>query len=48
MTVIDKFAGPGGWDLAARALGMDPLGIEWNAVPPLLAEAALRAVVPGV
>lgn len=30
MTVIDKFAGPGGWDLAARALGIDPLGIEWD------------------
>lgn len=29
-TVIDLFAGPGGWDLAARDLGMDPLGIEWD------------------
>lgn len=30
--VIDLFAGPlpGGWDLAARALGIDPLGIEWD------------------
>lgn len=27
---IDGFAGPGGWDLAARALGLDPLGIEWD------------------
>lgn len=30
MTVIDLFAGCGGWDLAARELGLDPLGIEWN------------------
>ncbi len=29
MTVIDLFAGAGGWDLAARDLGFDPLGIEW-------------------
>lgn len=28
--VIDLFAGPGGWDLAARALGIDPVGIEWD------------------
>lgn len=26
--VIDLFAGPGGWDLAAEALGVDPVGIE--------------------
>lgn len=31
MTVIDLFAGLGGWDHAARQLGLDPLGIEWNA-----------------
>lgn len=30
MTVIDLFAGCGGWDLAARELGLDPLGIELN------------------
>ena len=30
MTVVDLFAGPGGWDLAARKLGIDPLGIEWD------------------
>jgi DNA (cytosine-5)-methyltransferase 1 len=29
--VIDLFAGPGGWDLAAVELGLDPLGIEWDA-----------------
>lgn len=28
--VVDLFAGPGGWDLAARALGIDPLGLEWD------------------
>jgi DNA (cytosine-5)-methyltransferase 1 len=28
--VVDLFAGPGGWDVAARRLGMDPLGIEWD------------------
>jgi DNA (cytosine-5)-methyltransferase 1 len=30
VNVIDLFAGPGGWDLAARALGLDPLGVEWD------------------
>lgn len=28
--VIDLFAGPGGWDVAARRLGFEPLGIEWD------------------
>ena len=28
MTVIDLFAGPGGWDLGARTVGLDPVGIE--------------------
>lgn len=28
MTVIDLFAGCGGWDLGARSLGLEPLGIE--------------------
>lgn len=28
MTVVDLFAGPGGWDIAARSLGLDPIGIE--------------------
>jgi DNA (cytosine-5)-methyltransferase 1 len=26
--ILDLFAGPGGWDLAARALGLDVLGLE--------------------
>lgn len=30
MNVLDLFAGPGGWDLAAKTLGLDPLGIEWD------------------
>ena len=31
MTIVDLFAGLGGWDLGARAAGLpDPLGIEWN------------------
>lgn len=28
MNVIDLFAGPGGWDVAAAELGIHPLGIE--------------------
>jgi len=26
--VLDLFAGPGGWDVGARELGLDPLGVE--------------------
>ncbi len=26
--IVDLFAGPGGWDLAARDLGLDPIGVE--------------------
>lgn len=29
--VVDLFAGPGGWDVAAVELGLDPLGIEVDA-----------------
>lgn len=28
MNAVDLFAGVGGWDLAARSMGIDPLGIE--------------------
>jgi len=28
--VIDLYAGPGGWDLAAHALGIKPIGIEYE------------------
>lgn len=31
MRVIDLFAGPGGWDVGARTVGLDPLGIEFDA-----------------
>ena len=31
MTVIDLFAGCGGWDVGARDLGIDPIGIEMDA-----------------
>lgn len=30
MNAVDLFAGPGGWDVAARGLGIEPLGIEWD------------------
>jgi DNA (cytosine-5)-methyltransferase 1 len=30
-TIVDLFAGPGGWDIAARDLGLDPIGIELSA-----------------
>ena len=40
MTVLDLFAGPGGWDLAARDLGLDPLGVEWDEAACLTREAA--------
>jgi DNA (cytosine-5)-methyltransferase 1 len=28
--ILDLFAGPGGWDVGARSLGLDPLGVEWD------------------
>jgi DNA (cytosine-5)-methyltransferase 1 len=30
ITAVDSFAGPGGWDVAAAALGIDTTGIEWD------------------
>lgn len=27
---VDLYAGPGGWDVAARGLGLDVLGVEWD------------------
>lgn len=30
MNALDLFAGPGGWDIGARALGLDPLGVEFD------------------
>lgn len=29
--IVDLFAGPGGWDVGARDLGVDTIGIEWDA-----------------
>lgn len=40
MTVVDLFAGMGGWDLAARDFGLDPLGIEHNPAACATREAA--------
>jgi DNA (cytosine-5)-methyltransferase 1 len=37
---IDCFAGPGGWDVAARWLDRDPLGVEWDDDANATAEAA--------
>lgn len=45
MSVIDLFAGAGGWDLAARQLGVDPIGIELNgAACATRAAAGLRTI----
>lgn len=52
MIAVDLFAGPGGWDWAARALGLDPLGIEWDDAACATREAAglrtLQADVAGL
>lgn len=40
MNTVDLFAGPGGWDLAAKDLGLDPLGIEWDGAACATREAA--------
>jgi len=42
---LDLFAGPGGWDVAATRLGLDPLGIEWDEAACATREAAgLRTI----
>lgn len=42
---IDGFAGPGGWDVAARELGLEPLGIELDdAACATRAAAGLRTL----
>lgn len=28
---LDLFAGPGGWDVGVSELGINPLGVEWDA-----------------
>lgn len=40
MIAVDLFAGPGGWDVAAASLGIDALGIEWDAAACRVREAA--------
>lgn len=40
MRALDLFAGPGGFDLGARDLGIDPLGIEWDDAACATREAA--------
>lgn len=38
--VVDLFAGPGGWSVAAQALGMDEVGYEWDGDACATARAA--------
>lgn len=40
IATVDLFAGPGGWDLAAKTLDLDPLGIEWDESACATREAA--------
>ena len=39
-TVFDYFAGPGGWSVALQCLGLDEVGIEWDAAACETAAAA--------
>lgn len=45
--VIDLFAGPGGWDVAAHRLGLDPMGIEFDAAACQTRKAAGLATIEG-
>jgi DNA (cytosine-5)-methyltransferase 1 len=38
--IVDLFAGPGGWDIAASSLGLDPLGVEYDDAACATREAA--------
>lgn len=40
MSAVDLFAGPGGWDVGAAALGIRPLGVEMDADACATREAA--------
>ncbi len=44
---IDLFAGPGGWDVAARDLGLHFLGIEWDRWAVATREAAGLPTIHG-
>jgi len=46
-TVVDLFAGPGGWDVAADALGIPGTGIELDAAACKTREAAGHETVQG-
>ncbi len=47
LDAVDLFAGPGGWDIAARELGLDVLGIEWDGNACATREAAGLRTVQG-
>lgn len=47
MNAVDLFAGPGGWDVGARELGLDPLGIELDDAACRVREAAGLRTVQG-
>lgn len=47
MRVLDLFAGPGGWDVAARGLGVEPLGIEFDPAAVATRNAAGLVTWPG-
>jgi site-specific DNA-cytosine methylase len=40
VNVLDLFAGPGGWDVALKRMGLDPLGVEWDDAACATREAA--------
>lgn len=42
---IDLFAGPGGWDLAAAAMGIRTVGLEWDASAVATRTAAGHATI---
>ena len=42
-SVVDLFAGPGGWDTGARDLGIVTTGVEWDAAACETAKAAGHA-----
>jgi DNA (cytosine-5)-methyltransferase 1 len=47
VNVLDLFAGPGGWDVGARALGIDPVGVEWDENACKTREAAGLRTIKG-
>ena len=47
LRVEDDFAGPGGWDVAAQALGLTPIGYEWDKHAVATARAAGHIRVQG-